>query len=131
MKERDMTAINHERQARSGILLINAGSSFDPVSDAVYLPPVELTEPGPSPAARHSAVDIGSHAGQQPPWLYGSIDRGVHVLRDPRGLTRTAVELTVFQLATPRVPEASHSLRRIGNYIRAAVSQDQRWARAA
>jgi acetyl esterase/lipase len=35
-------------------------------------------------------------------------------------------QIHVFQLATPLIPEASRSLRQIGDFIRAAISQDQR-----
>lgn len=69
----------------------------------------------------HTAVDMGNRAPQR---------RGASMLSPLRGLTRTALERTVFQLVTQRVPGADHSLRQIGDYIRVAVSRDQRSAAA-
>lgn len=72
------------------------------MSTTVVSAPVEITESGPSPAARlvsetarmtvHNAVAIACHA-LQLPWPFGAIERAARVLPAPHGMTRTTVEL--------------------------------------
>lgn len=97
-----MTTTNHEgRLARSSAPLTTSGAPLDRARDVVRAP-VEVTESGPSLAARlvfgasrmtvHPALAIVSRA-LQLPWPYGILERAARGLPTRQDLIRRAVEL--------------------------------------
>ena len=81
---------------------MTALASPDPLCETAIVSPIEITEPGPSRAARlvaeaahmtvYAALDVASHVLAMP-LPYGMIERAARLLPAPRGVRCSAVEL--------------------------------------